>query len=244
MEKNRLLLNHKKYLSFSNYKNLLYHSKKAPNENKLKLCINMPPPPINLIVQNHSQKNFEKKNSNNARQLLNKRNSKILINNLSEKAFVLNKLIHRIKQHNYLINNINNENMSNNKLIKYKFAKTKDKKIGQIKELFKDDNKKLKNKIKDKFCENNIIMNKTNFFYRYKLNNSVCGRCDSFYFSDNQKDNSPVKIINQQNIVLSTRKINKESFRNEICEVIKEDKGRKKIKYKIIGRLKTEQNCN
>ena len=243
MEKNRLLLNHKKYLSFSNYKNLLYHSKKAQNESKLKLYINMPP--INLIVQNNSQKNFVKKNSNNATQLLNNRNSKIFNNNLSEKVFVFNKLIHRIKQHKYYINDINNENKPNNKLIKFKFAKTKDKKIEQIKESFKDDNKKHKNKGIDNFYKNrNInIMNKTNFFYRYKLNNSVCGRCDSFYIVDN-KEKSPIKIIQQQNIVLSTRKINKDSFRNDVCEIIKEDKGRKKIKYKIIGRLKTEQNCN
>ena len=53
MEKNRLLLNHKKYLSFSNYKNLLYHSKKTQNENKLKLYINMPP--INLIFNEFNQ---------------------------------------------------------------------------------------------------------------------------------------------------------------------------------------------
>jgi hypothetical protein len=242
MEKNRLLLNHKKYLSFSNYKNLLYHSKKAQNESKLKLYINMPP--INLIVQNNSQKNFVKKNSNNATQLLNNRNSKIFNNNLSEKVFVFNKLIHRIKQHKYYINDINNENKPNNKLIKFKFAKTKDKKIEQIKESFKDDNKKYKNKVLDNCCEKKNIMNKTNFFYKYKLNNSVCGRCDSFYIVDNKEEKSPIKLIEQQNIVLSTRKINKDSFRNDVCEIIKEDKGRKKIKYKIIGRLKTEQNCN
>jgi hypothetical protein len=242
MEKNRLLLNHKKYLSFSNYKNLLYLSKKAQNESKLKLYINMAP--INLIVQNNSQKNFVKKNSNNATQLLNNRNSKIFNNNLSEKVFVFNKLIHRIKQHKYYINDINNENKPNNKLIKFKFAKTKDKKIEQIKESFKDDNKKYKNKVLDNCCENKNIMNKTNFFYKYKLNNSVCGRCDSFYIVDNKEEKSPIKLIEQQNIVLSTRKINKDSFRNDVCEIIKEDKGRKKIKYKIIGRLKTEQNCN
>ena len=242
MEKNRLLLNHKKYLSFSNYKNLLYHSKKTQNENKLKLYINMPP--INLIVQNNSQKNFVKKNSGNAPQLLNNRNSKIFNSNLSEKVFALNKLIHRVKQHPCNITNINNENKPNNKLIKFKFAKTKDEKIEKIKESFKDDNKKYKNKVTDNFCDNKNIMNKTNFFYKYKLNNSVCGRCDSFYIVDNKGENPPVKIFNQQNIVLSTRKLNKESFRNDICEIIKEDKGRKKIKYKIIGRLKTEQNCN
>ena len=208
MEKNRLLLNHKKYLSFSNYKNLLYLSKKAQNESKLKLYINMPP--INLIVQNNSQKNFVKKNSNNATQLLNNRNSKIFNNNLSEKVFVFNKLIHRIKQHKYYINDINNENKPNNKLIKFKFAKTKDKKIEQIKESFKDDNKKYKNKVLDNCCEKKNIMNKTNFFYKYKLNNSVCGKCDSFYIVDNKEEKSPIKLIEQQNIVLSTRKIKEE----------------------------------
>ena len=194
MDKNRLLLNHKKYLSFSNYKSLLYHSKKAQNESKLKLCINMPQ--INLIVQNNSQKNFEKKNSNNAPQLINNRNSKIFSNNLSEKVFAINKLIHRVKQHKYCINNINSEINPHNKLIKYKFSKTKNKKIEQIKESFKDDNKKHKNKIIDNCCENKNIMNKTNFFYKYKLNNSVCGRCDSFYILDNKKENSPVKLQN------------------------------------------------
>ena len=242
MEKNRLLLNHKKYLSFSNYKNLLYQSKKAQNDSKSKLFINMPQ--INLIVQHNSQKNFVKNNSNNTTQLPNNRNSKIFNNKLSEKMFALNKLIHRVKQQAYYINDINNENKSHNKLIKFKFAKTKDKKIEQIKESFKDNIKKHKNKIIDNYCENKNIMNKTNYFYRYKLNHSVCGRCDSFYIVDNKEEKSPVKLIQPQNIVLSTRKINKDSFRNEICEIIKEDKGRKKIKYKIIGRLKTEQNCN
>ena len=242
MEKNRLLLNHKKYLSFSNYKNLLYHSKKAQNDSKSKLYINMPP--INLIVQHNSQKNFVKNNSNSNTQLTNNRNSKIFNNNLSEKMFALNKLIHRVKQQEYYINDINNENKSHNKLIKFKFAKTKDKRIEQIKESFKDNIKKHKNKVIDNYCENKNIMNKTNYFYRYKLNNSVCGKCDSFYLLDNKEEKSPVKLIQPQNIVLSTRKINKDSFRNEICEIIKEDNGRKKIKYKIIGRLKTEQNCN
>ena len=242
MEKNRLLLNHKKYLSFSNYKNLLYQSKKAQNDSKSKLFINMPQ--INLIVQHNSQKNFVKNNSNNTTQLPNNRNSKIFNNNLSEKAFALNQLIHRVKQHTYYINDINNENKPHNKLIKFKFAKTKDKRIEQIKDSFKDNIKKHKNKIIDNYCENKNIMNKTNYFYRYKLNNSVCGKCDSFYIVDNKEEKSPVKLIQPQNIVLSTRKINKNSFRNEICEIIKEDNGRKKIKYKIIGRLKTEQNCN
>ena len=241
MEKNRLLLNHKKYLSFSNYKNLLYHSKKAQNDSKLKY-INKPP--INLIVQHNSQKNFVKNNSNNTTQLPNNRNSKIFNNKLSEKMFALNKLIHRVKQQEYYINDINNENKPHNKLIKFKFAKTKDKRIEQIKESFKDNIKKHKNKVIDNYYGNKNIMNKTNYFYRYKLNNSVCGRCDSFYIVDNKEEKSPVKLIQPQNIVLSTRKINKDSFRNEICEIIKEDNGRKKIKYKIIGRLKTEQNCN
>ena len=218
MEKNRLLLNHKKYLAFSNYKNILYHSKKSQNESKIKLCINMPPINVN------SQKYFVKKKSSNAHQLLNNKNSKIFNNNLSEKTFVLNKLIHRIKQQNYYINNINNEKKPYNKLIQFKFANTKDKKIEQIKESFKDDNKKRKNKVIDNCCEYNNIMNKTNFFYRYKLNNSVCGRCDSFYIVDNKEEKSPVKIFQPQNIVLTTRKINKDSFRNDVCEIIKEDK--------------------
>ena len=242
MEKNRLLLNHKKYLSFSNYKNILNHSKKAQNDSKLKLCINKPP--INLILQHNSQKYFVKNNANNTTQLPNTRNSKIFNNNSSEKMFALNKLIHRVKQHNYYINDINNENKPHNKLIKFKIAKTKDKKIEQIKESFIDYIKKHKNKVMDDCCENKNIMNKTNYFYRYKLNNSVCGRCDSFYIVDNKEEKSPVKLIQPKNILLSSRKINKDSFRNEICEIIKEDKGRKKIKYKIIGRLKTEQNCN
>ena len=43
---------------------------------------------------------------------------------------------------------------------------------------------------------------------------------------------------------ISSRKLNKELFGNAIYKIIKEHKGRKKCKFKIIGKLKTEPNYN
>ena len=69
---------------------------------------------------------------------------------------------------------------------------------------------------------------------------------ERFEEGENRKELSDkyIKIIKSQNKLISTRKINKESFGKGIFKIIKEQRGKRKFKYKIIGTLKTEPNYN
>lgn len=234
MEKNRLLLNQKKYLSFSNYKKIINSSKRNPIELKLLLSTNCPS--INIILNNNNHKYLKRNNSNNVPNLLHPNNSnKLFSNNKSVKLFSINKIIPKINlsKNPYLKND--------NKLIKYKIKKIINDKIEQGNEVLLNN---LCQKFRNKRLEGTKNYNKTNF--RHSMNCSARAKNDQLSLIENKKENNEecIKILQSSNAFISSRKINKELFGNEIYKIIKEHKGRKKCKFKIIGTLKTEPNFN
>ena len=92
--------------------------------------------------------------------------------------------------------------------------------------------------------QNEIIFNKNNL--RNSLIYSTNDMYERFEEGENRKELSDkyIKIIKSQNKLISTRKINKESFGKGIFKIIKEQRGKRKFKFKIIGTLKTEPNYN
>ena len=237
MEKNRLLLNQKKYLSFSNYKKIINSSKRNPKELKLLLITNSPS--INIIFNNNKHKYLNRNNSNNSNNvpnLLHPNNSnKLCSNNKSVKLFSINKIIPKINLSK--IPNLKNEN----KIIKYKIKKNIEDKIEHGNEILLDN---LYQKFRNKRLEDKKIFNKTNF--RYSMNCSARAKNSQLNLVENKKENNEecIKILQSSNAFISSRKINKELFGNGIYKIIKEHKGRKKCKFIIIGKLKTEPNFN
>lgn len=78
MEKNRLLLNQNKYVSFSNYKNLINPSNN--NQNELKLFLSNNYRSLHINFNNKNPKNKINNNLNNAPSLLNHtKSNKLLI---------------------------------------------------------------------------------------------------------------------------------------------------------------------
>ena len=237
MEKNRLLLNKKKFLSFSNYKNILKNSNKTKKDVKLFLSTNFASP--TLIIKQKSFKKIVKNNiNNNVPILINGNSNKLFTKNKSLKIFSLNKNIPKlnISKNIYSIE----ENKLNTQYFKYVIKKRKDDINAQINDnIFRErnSNKKIINKRNRNFFKKRSIFNKTNF--RYSMN---CSEREKFYENENKKREEDGENYKSQNKCISSRKINKESFGNEIYKIIKERKG-KKFKFKIIGTLKTEPNC-
>ena len=245
MEKYHLLVDQKKYLSFSNYKNYINQQKKTRNERKL-ILETKSPPTLNFIFNKKNQKNITQNYINNVPKIVRLSNSnKIFNKKLKTKIYTLYKINSNLNLQNNISTKI--ENKSINKLFKIKMMKNKDIKFEENKDTFEETNiKKYINKKKDNYFESTKnMLNKTNYFFRYKLNSSTINKPESFYNENNKKkSNDDIKIFKPQNLSISTRKINKESFRNGIYKIINQDNGRQKIKFKIIGRLKTEHNCN
>ena len=113
--------------------------------------------------------------------------------------------------------------------------------------MFKDNISK--NNIRIKKRNNNCIENKNTY---NKNNIRLSMDCSSHEsngilpLDKNKKEEKEVIIKKNKSpsLCISKRKINKDSFGKEIYKIIKEKKGKKKFKFKIIGTLKTEANFN
>ena len=219
MEKNRLLLKQKKYVSFSNYKNLISASNN--NQNELKIFLSTNYRSLHLNFQNKNPKNKINNNLKNIPSLLNHTNSNKLFNNKSVKLFSLNNIMTQLN-------------------------KTKKNVI------LRNDNKvlKLKQNIDDKIRYSNDNLNKS---YKRYINNKIEGikkyryslNCSARIKNENKENNEKFnENLKSSKAFISSRKLNKELFGSAIYKIIKEHKGRKKCKFKIIGKLKTEPNYN
>ena len=242
MKKNLLLLNQKKYLSFLNYKKLINQSKKT--ENKFKLILSTESNSSNHNLKQNPPNKL--KIINNDQILAHRNSSNLFKESKSLKAFSLYKIIPSIK----ITKNIylQKEIIKENRIVKYMNKKNKDIKTELIKELFKDNKcKKLINKRCVNFFEYKNIFNKNSL--RCSMNCMNCyfhfhKRYESFCLAQNKREinDNNNKLLKSQNQCISSRKINKDSFVNGIHKILKEQRGKKKIKYKIIGALKTEPN--
>ena len=85
------------------------------------------------------------------------------------------------------------------------------------------------NYYRNRISSNNIINERT--LYRYNNSN---------YFESNEGNDRTLEKTNSENI--TTRKLSKELFKRNINGIIVRRKGKKKVKYKIIGTLTTETN--
>ena len=217
MKKNHLILNQKEFLSFTNYKKLNNQKKKFEGDFKVNIYPNSP------LSNGKEQKNISKY-LNNVHMLSRHNYFKYFCNNNKSLLFLSSKkIIPKIKLSNKIYNSLN-EKFANYQIIKNKETKTKNEQPNEI----------FNNKKCLKFFEN---------INKYRLNCSVFNK-NSNYLNENKRDNDKesVKISQSQKNCISSRKINKEYFGNGIYKLIKERRGRKKIKFKIIGTLKTEPN--
>ena len=239
MNKNRLLLNQKRFLSFSNYKHYIKHS--INDINKIKVIEKSKISNNNLILLNRFKKSHNE-NAHNVYFLRNKSNS-LIENNIRLFSFNKNKT-----NLNLSINN-SSENYNSNK-------NTNDQLFNNKKNIYKEHFEKINELLKRK--------NSSRFYVSKKLSQIIEGNnnCDSintkkrtslyekiFRLSPtldlNDKDDNDKKILTKRKSEnLSSRKINKELFSKHINGIIKSKNGRKKVKYKIIGTLTTEPNHN
>ena len=79
MEKYHLLVDQKKYLSFSNYKNYINQQKKTRNERKL-ILETKSPPTLNFIFNKKNQKNITQNYINNVPKIVRLSNSNKIFN--------------------------------------------------------------------------------------------------------------------------------------------------------------------
>ena len=232
MKKNLLLLNQKKYLSFLNYKKFINQSNKTQNSFKLILSTDS-----NSSNQNLKQNSPNYKIHRNNDQILAHRNSSknLFKESKSLKAFSVNKIIPSLKIAKNIYFQINI--IKKNQLVKYINKKNRDIKTELIKELFKDN--KCKNYISKRYAnylENKNIFNENKLRYNMNCYLHYHKRYESFYLVENKKEikNPNNKIIKSQNQCISSRKINKETFVNDIHKILKGQRGKKKIKYNLL----------
>lgn len=234
MEKNRLLLNQKRLLSFSNYKNYINRRLSAVDNPTLNINSNVPK--INLILLNEFKKN----------QNINARNVS-MFRHKSSKIFDNNIRILSCRKNNIKINlsgniSIENQNlrMNDKRFIKNKLNINRDY-YQKINDLLKKNCSKfhinerfirsVKEKNVDKFMYSGTIDDKT--FYRYNDINHV---------NINNEDDNPKILTKKKSENNTTRKLCKELFKKEINGIIVKRSGKAKLKYKIIGTLTTEPN--
>ena len=235
MKKNRLLLDQKRFLSFSNYRNIIKYS--LNENNNTKKIIDSKVPSLNLKLLNEIKLSQRKKKDN----VSNFRNNSIRIfeNNIRLLAKEKN------KSNLNLSGNLVSENKKNQKnyFCTVKNILNIDKEyFGKINELLKKKsfqfhlNKRVSkslniknNYYRNRISSNNIINERT--FYRYNNSN---------YFESNEGNDRTLEKTNSENI--TTRKLSKELFKRNINGIIVRRKGKKKVKYKIIGTLTTETN--
>ena len=229
MFKNRLLLNQKRFLSFSNDKNYIKQELKNDNPNKFEKTDK---PIINIILFNQIFRN-ENANTRNVSLFRNKSNH-IFNNNIKLLSYKKN------LSKNYISENLSLENskkimMNNNCLIKNKLNISKDY-FDKINELLKKNstrfhiNKRFAQIFKDKKNSSNSFNN---------ISNRTINRHDSLCNLENNKQKT---IIKRKSEILTTRKISKKLFNKDINGILVNKGGKKKLKYKIIGTLTTEPN--
>ena len=219
MKKNRLLLDQKRFLSFSNYRNIIKYS--LNENNNTKKIINSKIPSLNLKLLNDI-KMSQKRKANN---VSNFRNNSIRIfeNNIRLLAKEKN------KSNLNLSGNLVRENKKNQKnyFCTVKNILNIDKEnFGKINELLKKKsfqfhlNKRVSkslniknNYYRNRISSNNIINERT--FYRYN---------DSNFFESNEGNDKTLEKTNSENI--TTRKLSKELFKRNINGIIVRRKGK------------------
>ena len=237
MQKNRLLLNQKRFLSFSNYKHYIKHS--INDINKIKVIENTKISNNNLILLNRFKKSHNE-NAFNVYFLRNKSNY-LIENNIRLFSFNKNKTNLNLSINNSSENN-NSKKNTNHRLFNDK--------TNIYKEHFEKINELLKRKNSSRFCvskkfsqiiEGNNNLDSIDTKKRTTLYEKIFRLLPSLDLNDKNENEILTKRKSEN---LSSRKINKELFSKHINGIIKSKNGRKKFKYKIIGTLITEPNQN
>ena len=230
MKKNRLLLEQKRFLSFSNYKNII-NDLLSGNNNK-RIIINSRESILNLTLFKEIKNSQINRNSNLP--IFRSKSNRLLNNNIRLFPSDNNKLKINVSSNFNFDNGKSQRNYYNFKnALNYfshinKLLKTNRFKIDSPKKLERtlDNSVKINQK---KIINKNIINEETFFDFinteRYVNNN------------DNNNKNTLIKTKSEK---ITSRKLSKELFRNDINGIIVKRKGEKKVKYKIIGTLTTE----
>ena len=229
MNKNRLLLNQKRFLSFSNYKNYIKQTLYNDNQNKFD---NSNKPIINLILFNQINRNKNKNNRNVS--LFRNKSNRIFNNNIKLLSCKKNKSKINISD-NLSLENQNNIMIKNTHLIKSKLNISKDY-FDKINELLKKNSTRFH--INKRFTSYIGEKNNSSESLNHK-NNKIIYKYDSFCYLENSKQPT---IIKRRSEILPTRKISKESFKKNINGILIRKGGKNKLKYNIIGTLTTEPN--
>ena len=225
MRKNRLLLDQKRFLSFSNYKNYIKQSSNGNNNTRTLISSNAPS--INLFLLNELKKsqNINIRNVSIFRNNSNKNNIRLLVKNKNKSKMNLSGSFipenQSIQRNNNVFKNINKEN------------------IELVNELLKKNNFQfhINQRSSQSLDEKTFSHNKFNF--RNMVTEKTFYRNNNFTNTERYSENGIVKTINKtKSENINTRKLSKESFKSDIMKRI----GKKKVKYKIIGRLITEPN--
>jgi len=238
MNKNRLLLNQKRFLSFSNYKN--YIKQTINNNNSSRFFINSNKPIINLILSKEIKSNNNNKKPHNVFIFRNKSN-KSIDNNIRILSINKNKSKLDLSGYSLFENQTNrlsyNQVINNNPNINSNY-------IDRINELLKKNSTRFH--ISKRFTQDMDEKNKTiNTKFNPRNNTSLKAyyRYDSFCHLENSKENEkPRSVIERKFVNKSNRKLSKELFKKEINGIYVKKSGNKKTKYKIIGTLTTEPN--
>ena len=230
MFKNRLLLNQKRFLSFSNYKKYIKQALNNDNPNKIE---NSDKPIINIILFNQIFRN-ENANTRNVSLFRNKSNH-IFNNNIKLLSYktTLSKI--NISE-NISLENSKKIIVNNNRLIKNKLNISKDY-FDKMNELLKKNSTRFH--INKRFAQ--IFKDKKNISnsFNNNISNKAINRNDSFVPLENNKLQTVKK---RRSEILTSRKICKKLFNKDINGILVNKGGKKKLKYKIIGTLTTEPN--
>ena len=219
MKKNRLLLDQKRFLSFSNYRNIIND---LLNENNIKTII------INSRKSTISLDFFDKiKNSeitNNSIRLLS-------FNKIKSKLDVSNKFNFDIGK-----SQRNNIHAYKSSLNINKFYLSHVNQLLKINNSIFHSHKKFEN-----IFEKNNKSNLQKFENKKIINKTALLDFNSIEKFDNKNfNNNPTKLIKMKSENITSRKLSKELFRNDANGIVVKKKGKKKVKYKIIGTLTTE----
>ena len=230
MFKNRFLLNQRRFLSFSNYKNYIKQALNIENPNRFE---NSEKPIINTILFNQI---FRKENRNTRNVSLFRNKSNHIFNNNINLLSYRNNLSKIIISDNLSLGNYKKIVMNKNHLIKNKLNISKDY-LDKMNELLKKNstrfhiNKRIAQIFKDKknICDS----------FNDNISNKEINKYNSFGPLESNKMQT---IKKRRSEILTTRKISKNLFNRNINGILVNKGGKKKLKYKIIGTLTTEPN--
>ena len=230
MFKNRFLLNQRRFLSFSNYKNYIKQALNIENPNRFE---NSEKPIINTILFNQI---FRRENRNTRNVSLFRNKSNHIFNNNINLLSYRNNLSKIIISDNLSLGNYKKIMMDKNHLIKNKLNISKDY-LDKMNELLKKNstrfhiNKRIAQIFKDKknICDS----------FNDNISNKEINKYNSFGPLESNKMQT---IKKRRSEILPTRKISKNLFNRNINGILVNKGGKKKLKYKIIGTLTTEPN--